>query len=280
MFRTNSQAALRRPINILIAAALALSASATARPAAAQGGFVESVDSTDVRSKLNPSHINSFVPSGRGSFSFPQPCSTCGVPITTDSDCRGRDCVNYVRYSYWHLGVPALTVPTQSAEVPRIQNVVWTNVLNVVTNGSSLMKSGGCNGCPDAGGISQQQIASGDGYVEFTVPENFSLRLAGLSTSNPGSDSTAIAFAIRTQQGIAEVREHGIYRRDVPLAAGDVFRIAVRGAVVTYARNGAIFYTSSAPPIYPLLFAATLYDLNTSLNNAVIAGNFANPLTS
>src|SRR5207244_2902505 len=53
------------------------------------------------------------------------------------------------------------------------QPVTWTSAVYVsmTGNGNSLKKTGGCDGCADAGAISQQQIASGDGYVEFTASE-------------------------------------------------------------------------------------------------------------
>ena len=49
-------------------------------------------------------------------------------------------------------------------------NVVWTSPVNVTVSGNTITKNGGCNGCWDAGAVSQQTIASGDGAVEFTLP--------------------------------------------------------------------------------------------------------------
>jgi len=60
------------------------------------------------------------------------------------------------------------------------------------------------------------------------------------------ANPATIAFGIRFQGNIAEVREGGVYRTDVVFAAGDVFRISVRSGVVSYAKNGTVFYTSGA----------------------------------
>ena len=92
--------------------------------------------------------------------------------------------------------------------------VSWTDVVNASTVGNSLMKAGGCGGCPDAGAISAQSISSGDGYVEFTVPETGTLRFIGLSSGNGGTDPSEIKFALRLQGGNVEVRESGAYRTE------------------------------------------------------------------
>src|SRR5436190_9076397 len=64
------------------------------------------------------------------------------------------------------------------------QSVVWTNMTNVAVAGDVLQKVSGCDGCEDAGATSQQTVASGDGYVEFTVGESNTLWAAGLSSGN------------------------------------------------------------------------------------------------
>src|SRR5882724_10871113 len=51
------------------------------------------------------------------------------------------------------------------------EGVFWTSTVNVTATGNSIQKTGGCDGCADAGAVSLQSIASGDGYVEFTASE-------------------------------------------------------------------------------------------------------------
>jgi Bacterial Ig domain/Purple acid Phosphatase, N-terminal domain len=74
-----------------------------ARPTAAQfpGGFIVKSYNAPNRPRLTPSQIQSFVPAGRGKFTFPSPYNTSGVRITIPTDCGGADCVDYVGYSYW-----------------------------------------------------------------------------------------------------------------------------------------------------------------------------------
>src|SRR5262245_47412932 len=62
--------------------------------------------------------------------------------------------------------------------------VGWTNSVNVTMAGDVLQKTSGCDGCEDAGATSQQEIASGDGYIEFTIGETNTLFAAGLSHDN------------------------------------------------------------------------------------------------
>src|SRR5207244_4811257 len=108
--------------------------------------------------------------------------------------------------------------------------------VNVAANGNSLQKTGGCGGCSDAHAVSQQQIASGDGYVEFTASETATLRYVGLGPSSIGSVASSIRFAFRLHAGPAEVREGRFYKSETSFAAGDVLRIAIESSVVKYSK--------------------------------------------
>jgi hypothetical protein len=132
------------------------------------------------------------------------------------------------------------------------------------------MKAGGCGGCPDAGAISAQSISSGDGYVEFSVPESGALRFIGLSAGNAGTDPAEIRFAMRLQGGNLEIRESGAYRTETSFAANDLLRIAYAGGAVQYSRNGSVFYTSATRPAYPAIVDTTLFDNNATLWNVMI----------
>ncbi|HET9466755.1 MAG TPA: hypothetical protein VFO48_00025 [Vicinamibacterales bacterium] len=179
---------------------------------------------------------------------------------------------------------PDAPAPTEPAPAPAPQPapaptytgggaspVSWTEVVNASTIGNSLMKAGGCGGCPDAGAISAQSIASGDGYVEFTVPESGTLRFIGLSSNNGGTDPSEIKFALRLQNGNVEVRESGAYRTETPFSANDVMRIAYVGGTVQYSKNGNVFYTSGSGPAYPAIVDTTLFDDNATVWNVMIA---------
>jgi hypothetical protein len=140
-------------------------------------------------------------------------------------------------------------------------------LINATANGNSVTKTGGCAGCADSGAVSQQRIGPG-GYVEFTASETGSLRAIGLgeSATDPGS----MLFSIRLQGVTAEVREDGVYKSETPFATGDVIRIAVASGIVTYSRNGRVFFTSSGSAS-PLFVDVALRDLNATIANVMIA---------
>jgi len=162
-------------------------------------------------------------------------------------------------------------VSSAAAASGSVQNATWTNLVNAAASGSSLTKAGGCDGCYDAGARSQQQIAGGDGYAQFTASDTAALRLAGLTSAFTVSDAQSIAFGIRLQNGVAEIRESGVYRSETPFVAGDVFRITVKAGVVSYSKNGTVFYTSTVAPSYPLFIAAALANSSASVGSAVIS---------
>ncbi|MBI2468899.1 MAG: hypothetical protein HYV62_13990 [Candidatus Rokubacteria bacterium] len=168
-----------------------------------------------------------------------------------------------------------LALYSQGTAAP--EPVVWTNLVNVAASGNSLQKTAGCDGCPDAGATSQQQITSGDGYFEFTASETTALRFAGLSFGNTDTTGADIDFAIRLQAGYADVRENGVYVADTLFVSGDVFRVAVEAGVVRYYKNGVLFYTSSKTPTYPLLVDAAIYDSGGTITNAVVARGASSP---
>jgi hypothetical protein len=152
------------------------------------------------------------------------------------------------------------------------QNVAWSAVVNCAVTGNSLQKNGGFEDTPDAGARSQQVIASGDGYVEFTATETDRTRFCGLARNAPGHNYAAIDFAIKvTDIGIAEVRENNVYQRETTYRSGDVFRVAIESGSVKYYKNGAVFYTSARTPAYPLMVDAALINMSCTIANAVIA---------
>jgi len=159
---------------------------------------------------------------------------------------------------------------TALAAASGVQNVVWTNLTNVTATGSSLQKTAGCDGCDDAGAVSQQQIGSGGGYLEWTASEIDKLRYVGLTGTGAPAGAAEIAFALRFQAGIAEVREYGVYRADTTFVSGDVFRVAVVAGTVEYSKNGTVFYTSAAVPIYPVIADSAFLNLGATVANAVM----------
>src|SRR5262249_1433710 len=73
-------------------------------------------------------------------------------------------------------GTATFTSGTSSSSTLSVENVIWTNPVNATATLNSIQKTSGCDGCEDAGAISQQQILSGDGYLEFTASEATTVR--------------------------------------------------------------------------------------------------------
>jgi hypothetical protein len=150
-------------------------------------------------------------------------------------------------------------------------SVTWTNLVNATVTGDVLQKTGGCDGCDDAGGTSQQELSGGDGYVEFTVGETTTFWLAGLSHGNSDTTFGDVDFAFRFNgAGWADVLENGAYQAggDTVYNAGDVFRIAAIGGRVQYFRNGVFLRESLKTPQYPLQLDASLGSIGATIRNA------------
>ena len=151
--------------------------------------------------------------------------------------------------------------------------VVWTALVGVTANANSLTKTA-ATAWGNAGAISTQTIASGDGYVEFIASETTSYRMLGLSNGNSNTSYTDIDFALYLTGAKVEVYEAGAQKGTFgSYATGDALRVAVSGGVVRYSRNGTVFYTSTRVPVYPLLVDTALYSSGATLTNVVIEGS-------
>src|SRR5207253_11327657 len=89
-------------------------------------------------------------------------------------------------------GKPDLAVANEWADTlsvliqgPPGPNAIWISPVNVTLGGNSLQKTSGCDGCWDAGAVSQQHL-SGDGSGEFTVTAPDLQRLVGFAHAVPG----------------------------------------------------------------------------------------------
>ena len=150
--------------------------------------------------------------------------------------------------------------------------VTWTSLVKVTATGSTLKKTSGCDGCQDAGAVSVQTISSGNGYVEFTVPETTTQRVIGLSNGNTDTTRADIDFALNFWGGgTVDVRENGLYKfAETTYVAGDVFRIAVEAGAVNFYKNGVRLYRSTVAPVYPLLVDTSFFTLNGTFSSVVL----------
>ena len=95
--------------------------------------------------------------------------------------------------------------------------------------------------------------------------------VVGLGTDTSASTSYAINYAFSFwQNGTWEIREGGTYRTEGPMAAGDVYSIAVSGTTVQYYRNGTLVYTSQVPVPAPLVVDSSLNTIGSGVTNAAI----------
>jgi hypothetical protein len=146
--------------------------------------------------------------------------------------------------------------------------VAWTATVNVTASGATATKSGGCNGCPDAGAVSEQAI-SNSGWFEF-VPTRGGRMYAGLSrdgwtSTDPGSIGHAFSF---WPDGGWDVREFGEYRADGRFVEGDVFRIAVEDHQVRYYKNNTLLYQSAFSPWLPARLDASFLSSGAQIRGA------------
>ena len=153
--------------------------------------------------------------------------------------------------------------------------VAWKTLVGVKANGNSLTKTTATG--KDAGAVSVQRIDARAtvGYVEWAASETTTYRMAGLSNGSSGSTSEDIDFGVDLTPdggGRFYVVEKGVNRGDFgAYATGDVFRVTVTGEVVTYSRNGVVFYQSTQAPVYPLLVDTWLYTQGATISGAVIS---------
>lgn len=160
---------------------------------------------------------------------------------------------------------------------PSADNVEWQNLINTSPVGSTISKTGGIDGVWDAGASSVQSIASGDGYIQFIVPENNANLLVGLSDTDSNEFPGDMLYVLSlTDYGEVAIHENGGAFQTVigPYSAGDVFRIAVSAGGVRYYKNGNLIpYVSKLPfdqAFYPLVFDTSFWTLDASITNATI----------
>jgi hypothetical protein len=162
--------------------------------------------------------------------------------------------------------VPAPTPGTAPSATGSVQ---WMSLINASVGGGGVVKTSGCDGCPDASAVSEQQIA-GSGTLTFVASESSALRFAGWSAAGIGAGPGDINFALRLQGGVAEVRESGAYRSEIRFNAGDSFAIAVENGTVRYSKNGTVFYSSAVRADHAMRVHVVLFSASASIGNVAV----------
>lgn len=137
--------------------------------------------------------------------------------------------------------VATTSVTSQPAYAP----VLWSSAANLTVGGSTVTKTSGCDGCPDAFAVSGSQTGSQDAYLEF--PAVLDKRIVvGFIPTGEAVSLGAIDYGVGFfADGGWDVREGDGYRVDGTTGQGDIFRIALEGTRVTYYRNGWPIWTSA-----------------------------------
>ncbi len=152
------------------------------------------------------------------------------------------------------------------SSVPIVEEAVqWANLVGVGDNGGTLERPSGIGW--NAGAVSTQTL-SGDGYVEFEVSATSSYLMFGLGNGDTDQGYADIEYAVYTYAATGQLLlfENGVYRgAGGTYAVGDRLRVAIEGGVVKYRKNGALLYSSTASPTYPLNVDTSLYSTGAAV---------------
>jgi len=159
-----------------------------------------------------------------------------------------------------------------------VENVVWANRINAVpvSPGNSLQKSISTTAW-DAGGSSTRALATGDGYVEYTVNLGSAV-MVGLSNGDTNASAGDIDFAAYNYYGSLYAYENGSFYGPFGSAAqGDKLRVEVQSRVVRYKLGSGgtwtTYYTSTKTPTYPLLADSSIYTGFGLISSVVLSGS-------
>jgi hypothetical protein len=154
------------------------------------------------------------------------------------------------------------------------ENVLWTDVAGATASGNSLTKNV-ADGWGNSGAVSTRFLSSGDGYLEFIANPNTGYWMCGLTSHHINHNYPDIDFGFYIPGGeTIRIYEAGVqkYVSTVSVGVNDHFKVSLEGGVVKYYRNGALMYTSSVPPSYPLQADATLWSSSSTVSNATLSG--------
>jgi hypothetical protein len=157
----------------------------------------------------------------------------------------------------------------------KLEDTFWTNVVGSEAIGNNLFGTVAGTGYGQSGASTLTQIASGDGFMEFTTAERNTTKAAGLSNGDTDQTANDIDFAISlTANGKVYVLENGKSRGVFgDYQVGEVYRVEVTSNVVRYLRNGTVFFTSTKVPTFPLRGDSALIDRGATIKNARMFGS-------
>ncbi len=167
----------------------------------------------------------------------------------------------------------ALLSYSASASPP--QSIVWANLLLASVIAGNKLQSDSVTNWLDGGSSAQALPANIAGYVEAIVDVTTSTRMFGLGTTNTGGNINRINFTMDLAGSLAAF-ELGVLAFLGPgYVVGDTVRVnRDASGVVTYLKNGVIFYTSAVNNT-GILYANGTVKLNTkNMENLTLSGTF------
>ncbi|MFN7494987.1 MAG: arabinofuranosidase catalytic domain-containing protein, partial [Cyclobacteriaceae bacterium] len=195
----------------------------------------------------------------------------CGTTLATSNSITNKAVAAPTSIDFYITGTTAASACNTVDE-----NVAWkiTDFRNVQGTGNSLVKINvdGANGGWNGGAASWNTV-SNNGYFQFTATETNTLRMAGLSTTNPDANWTSIQYAIYLRNDAQwEVRQSSSGTLfQAAYAANDVFKIAVEANVVKYYQNNVLRYISATAPTLPLLVDVSINTTGGTITNAIVS---------
>lgn len=171
------------------------------------------------------------------------------------------------------------------AALDAAQRVLWTETEKVVWNagtgvtaanvsGFGRLTKSGATTLWDAGSTSAKSIERA-GTLSFRFGQTDKIMAVGLSAADGGITNTTIQFGLHALgNGTVRVSESGTLQGTAQsFVVGDVFSVARANQVITYARNGVVFYTSTmAGGTTPLLVDSSFLSPTGFIEDARIVG--------
>jgi len=172
------------------------------------------------------------------------------------------------------LGVMIACVALALPAFAATENVTWTNLVLATDGGGSTLTKSSAYTTWDAGGSSLRAIASGDGYVEYTVTQAGVYTMAGLSHGDTSTLWQDIDYAMYTHaNGLVYAYDDAGKHWLGSYTAGTVLRAEIAGGSIVYKIDGAIVHQHATTPNYPLVLDASVYTPSAAIGEAVISGN-------
>lgn len=166
-------------------------------------------------------------------------------------------------YGQCHIAIQPSN--TQASCLEAVSPIVWTDLVNISTDGVALSKINGGNNWN--GGAASATTISYGGSVFLIVESNSFRRMFGLSIFNTGADQNSIRHTFHLENnGTLRIREFSSNRGTFgTYNVGDTLKIEHTSEGAHYYRNDELLYISSLTPVSNLVVDVSLRDNNSTL---------------